>query len=256
VILAVDVSNTSIKLGVFQGETLLASFRIASDRQRLADDYGMLLLGLLVSAKLSPADFRGAVVSCVVPPLRSVFEDVCRKYLGVTPVVVSPEIRTGVTLLVDNPREVGADRIVNALATHRRHGGPAISIAFGTATVFDCVSPDGAYMGGAIAPGMVTALESLARSAAQLFQIELVAPKAAIGKNTVNTMQSGLVLGFAGLVEGLTSRLRAEMGGVAKVIATGGLADVVAPATSAIDVVDPHLTLQGLRLIYELNAGD
>ena len=253
-ILALDISNTSIKAGVFAGAELRASFRFASERQRLADDYAMLLLGLLASAGLGPRDVSGVVISCVVPPLRGVFEELSRKYLGVVPVIVGPGIRTGIALEVDNPREVGADRIVNALATHRVHGGPAISIAFGTATVFDCVSPEGAYLGGAIAPGMVTALESLARSAAQLFQIELVAPPTAIGKNTVHMMQSGLVLGFAGLVEGLVMRLRRELGESAKVIATGGLAEVVAPATSVIDIVDPHLTLQGLRLIYELNA--
>ncbi len=252
-LLTVDISNTSIKAGVFRGDDLLANWRLATERHKLADDYAMLLLGLLQAAGLPAGEISGVSLSCVVPPLRSVFDEVARKYLHVTPLIVGPGIKTGVKLAVDNPREVGADRVVNSLATHRLYGGPAIAIAFGTATVFDCVSAQGEYLGGAIAPGGVTALESLTRSAAQLFQVELVRPPKAIGKNTVHTMQSGIVLGFAGLVEGLVKRLKAELG-EAKVIATGGLAEVIAPATDVIDVVDLQLTLKGLKFIYELNS--
>ena len=252
-LLTLDISNTSIKAGVFRGETLLADWRIATERQKLADDYAMLLLDLLAASGIPASEIDGVSLSCVVPPLRSVFDELARKYLHHTPVIVGPGIKTGVKLAVDNPREVGADRVVNALATHRLYSGPAIAIAFGTATVFDCISAQGDYLGGAIAPGVVTSLESLTRSAAQLFQVELVRPPKAIGKSTVTTMQSGLVLGFAGLVEGLVRRLKSELG-EAKVIATGGLAEVIAPATDVIDVVDLHLTLKGLRLIYELNA--
>ena len=251
-LLTLDISNTSIKAGVFDGETLVANWRFATERQKLADDYAMLLLGLFQASGIPASEIKGVSLSCVVPPLRSVFDTLARKYLHLTPLIVGPGIKTGVKLAVDNPREVGADRVVNSLATYRLYGGPAIAIAFGTATVFDCISAQGEYLGGAIAPGMVTSLESLTRSAAQLFQVELVRPAKAIGKNTVTTMQSGVVLGFAGLVEGLVKRLKDELG-EAKVIATGGLAEVIAPATDAIDVVDLQLTLKGLKLIYELN---
>jgi type III pantothenate kinase len=252
-LLTLDISNTSIKAGVFRGDELLADWRIATERHKLADDYGMLLLNLLQAAGMPASEINGVSMSCVVPPLRSVFEELARKYLHRAPLIVGPGIKTGVKLAVDNPREVGADRVVNSLATYRLYGGPAIAIAFGTATVFDCISAQGDYLGGAIAPGMVTSLESLTRSAAQLFQVELVRPPKAIGKSTVTTMQSGIVLGFAGLVEGLVKRLKAELG-PAKVIATGGLAEVVAPVTDVIEVVDLQLTLKGLKLIYDLNS--
>ncbi|MFN8594708.1 MAG: type III pantothenate kinase [Anaerolineae bacterium] len=251
-LLTLDISNTSIKAGVFRGENLVANWRFATERQKLTDDYAMLLLGLFQAAGVPASEIKGVSMSCVVPPLRSVFDDLARKYLHLVPLIVGPGIKTGVKLAVDNPREVGADRVVNSLATYRLYGGPAIAIAFGTATVFDCVSAQGEYLGGAIAPGMVTSLESLTRSAAQLFQVELVRPLKAIGKNTVTTMQSGVVLGFAGLVEGLVRRLKSELG-EAKVIATGGLAEVIAPTTDVIDTVDLQLTLKGLKLIYELN---
>src|SRR5262245_52622594 len=255
-LLAVDVSNTTIKAGVFKGAELVADWRFATERARLADEYGMLLLSLFEASGIQAGEITGASISCVVPPLKSVFEQVARRYLKVEPVIVGPGIQIGLRLQVDNPKEVGADRIVNTLATHRLYGGPAMAIAFGTATVFDCISAEGDYLGGAIAPGMVVALESLTRSAAQLYQVELVRPPRAIGRSTVETMQSGLVLGFAGLVEGLVKRLKREMDAPAssiRVIATGGLAEVVAPETPAIDVIDPQLTLKGLRLIYELN---
>lgn len=257
-LLAFDISNTTIKAGVFEGDALLADWRFATERARLADEYAMLILSLFHARGVSAKDIRGVAISCVVPPLRSVFAHLSMQYLNIEPVIVGPEIDIGVKLLVDNPREVGSDRIVNALATHRLYGGPAITIAFGTATVFDCVSSTGDYLGGAIAPGMVTALESLTRSAAQLYQVELVRPPRAIGRNTIHTMQSGLVLGYASLVEGLVSRLKREMvdhdaGAPVTVIATGGLAEVIAPETDAIDVFDPQLTLKGLQLIYNLN---
>jgi type III pantothenate kinase len=258
-LLAIDVSNTTIKAGVFQGTTLVADWRFATERQKLTDEYAMLLLSLFQARGVAAHDITGVSISCVVPPLRAVFDQLAQRYLHVTPLMVGPSIPNGIKLLVDNPREVGADRVVNAAATHQLYRGPAIAIAFGTATVFDCVSAAGEYLGGAIAPGMVTALESLTRSAAQLYQIELVRPPRAIGTNTVHTMQSGLVLGYAALVEGLVSRLKREMVPAGaerqvKVIATGGLAEVIAPETDAIDVVDQFLTLKGLRLLYEYNT--
>lgn len=259
-LLTIDVSNTTIKAGVFRGDTLVADWRFATERQKLADEYAILLLNLFRANDIAAADIRGVSISCVVPPLRAVFDQLSRQYLRVEPLMVGPQTRSGVTLSVDNPSEVGADRVVNAAATHHLYGGPAIAIAFGTATVFDCVSARGEYLGGAIAPGMVTALESLTRSAAQLYQVELVRPPRAIGTNTVHTMQSGLILGYAALVEGLVARLKADMATdeearqAINVIATGGLVEVITPETGAIDVVDPLLTLKGLRLIYELNG--
>jgi len=257
-LLALDISNTTIKAGVFRGEQLAADWRFATERHKLADEYAMLMLNLFQASGVPVGDISGVAISCVVPPLRSVFDQLARHYLRVEPLIVGPGVKTGVRLAVDNPREVGADRVVNVLATHRLYGGPAITIAFGTATVFDCVSAEGEYLGGAIAPGIAVALESLAQSAAQLYQVELARPPKAIGKNTVHTMQSGLVLGYAGLVEGLVKRLRREMIGSnadakVTVIATGGLAEVIAPETDAIDITDLQLTLKGLRLIYELN---
>ncbi len=252
-LLAIDVSNTTIKTGVFDGDRLVAHHRLASDRARTADEYGLTLTGLVAESGVSRDAVRGVSLSCVVPQLRAVFVDVARRYFRQDPLVIGPDSRLGVALDVDHPREVGADRIVTAHATYARVGGPAIAIAFGTATVFDCVTGDGRYVGGAIAPGMVTSLESLAQRAAQLFQIELVAPPRAIGTSTVTTMQSGLVYGFAGLVEGLVARLSAELGGTPRVIATGGLAEIVAPVTRAIHTVEPHLTLEGLRLLHELH---
>jgi type III pantothenate kinase len=255
-LLAIDVSNTTIKAGVFRGQELCADWRFATERARLADEYGMLLLSLFRAAGIEPTEVKGVSISCVVPPLKAVFDQLSRRYLQVEPLIVGPQVEMGLRLAIDNPKEVGADRIVNTLATHRLYGGPAIAIAFGTATVFDCISAAGEYLGGAIAPGMVVALESLTRSAAQLYQVELVRPPRAIGKNTVETMQSGMVLGYAGLVEGLVRRLKRELDapdGKVRVIATGGLAEVVAPETPAIDLIDPQLTLKGLRLIYELN---
>lgn len=255
-LLTLDISNTTIKAGVFEGDKLLADWHFATERARLTDEYAMLILSLFHSRGVAAEEITGVAISCVVPPLRSVFSQLARRYLHVDPIMVGPDTNIGVKLRVDNPLEVGADRIVNALATHRLYGGPAITIAFGTATVFDCVSAEGEYLGGAIAPGMVTALESLTRSAAQLYQVELVRPPKAIGTNTIHTMQSGLVLGYASLVEGLVRRLKRELASSASpipVIATGGLAEVIAPETDAIDVIDPQLTLKGLRLIYDLN---
>lgn len=255
-LLAIDISNTSIKFGVFVGRQLLADWRIATERHRLADEYAMLLLNLFEVRGVHPPDIKMVAISCVVPPLRSVFDELSRKYLHVEPIQIGPKTAPGIVLNVDYPEEVGADRIVNVAATQELYGGPAIAVAFGTATVFDCISKQGEYLGGAIAPGMAVALESLTRSAAQLYQVELTPPPHAIGTNTIHTLQSGLVLGFAGLVEGLVRRLKKEMIGRGeedniKVVATGGLAEIVAPQTDAIQVVDPYLTLNGLRILAD-----
>ena len=250
--LAIDVGNTNVTIGLYDGDTLESHWRLATDHQRMADEYGIMLLNLLQHAGHTAAEVHAIAMASVVPPLTGTFVQACETYLRRAPLVVDAGVKTGVRVKYDDPKQVGADRVVDAAAVQKLYGGPACVVDFGTATTFDAISADGEYLGGAIAPGMVTSLESLTRSAAQLFQVELVRPPKAIGKNTVTTMQSGVVLGFAGLVEGLVKRLKSELGD-AKVIATGGLAEVIAPATDVIDVVDLQLTLKGLKLIYELN---
>jgi type III pantothenate kinase len=252
-LLAMNVNNTSTKLGLYRDGEWIVHWRIASDRDKMPDEYAMLLRNLFDFAGLAWADVSGVALASVVPPLTGAFVQVCRHYLGHDPLVVTAGIKTGVRVLIDYPAEAGADRILNALAIHRLYGGPAIVVDFGTATTFDAVSAEGDYLGGAIAPGLGIAAEALFSRTARLPRIELVAPPAAIGQNTVHAMQSGLILGYVGLVEGLVARIRAELGGRAKVIATGGLASTLARETDVIEVVDERLTLEGLRLIYELN---
>ena len=258
-ILAIDISNTTIKLGLFEADDLTVSWQIATERHKVADDYAMLILNLFQSTDVRVKDIAGVAISCVVPRLRSVFTELVRKYFHHKAFVVTHEVNSGIVLTHDYPPEVGGDRIVNALATYRLYGGPAIAVAFGTATVFDCISGQGEYLGGAIAPGILGAFDSLTHNASQLFPVELVRPPQAIGKNSAHTMQSGMVYGFAGLVEGLVARLKKELDPsgspkAVRVIATGGLADVIAPETDAIDIVDHQLTLKGLKLIYDLNV--
>ena len=253
-LLVIDVGNTNIVLGVYQGEELLAYWRAASDSSRMADEYAMLLYDLFKQKGLIPDLVRAIVVSSVVPPLTTTFEELSRRYFGIRPIVVGPGIKTGIRIVYDNPKEVGADRIVNALAAYRLYGGPCIVLDFGTATTFDAISRDGDYLGGAIAPGVIVATEALVQHAAKLPRVELVRPKSAIGKNTVASMQSGIIFGYVGLVEGLIKRFKQELG-PARVIATGGLADLIARETPMIDLVDDKLTLHGLRMIYELNKG-
>lgn len=260
-LLAIDVSNSTIKAGVFNDDALIASWQFATERHKVVDDYAMLFLNLFRSSDIDPKALTGVSISCVVPRLRSVFSQFSIKYLKIDPFIVGLDINMGIKLAHDYPSEVGGDRITNAYATHVLYGGPAIAIAFGTATVFDCLSDDGVYLGGAIAPGMIGALDSLTARAAQLFKVELIRPPSAIGKNSMHAIQSGMVFGFAGLVQRMVERLKTEMAADSaidsiKVIATGGLAEVIAPETDVIDVVDQQLTLKGLRLIYDLNPGD
>jgi len=252
-LLAIDIGNTNIVLGVYREEELVACWRLATDVHKMADEYSVLLNSLFSNEGLSKSEIEGSAISCVVPPLLPIFQEVCREHLQVEPLVVGPGIKTGVRILIDNPRELGADRIVNAIAARRLYGTPAIVIDFGTATTFDVVSREGDYLGGAIAPGIGISAEALYRQAAQLPRIELAVPKKVIGKNTVAAMQSGVLFGFVALVEGMVGRIKEELGEEAKVIATGGLAEVIAREASAIQVVSPNLTLEGLRLIYEMN---
>lgn len=252
-LLAIDIGNTNIVLGLFRADQLTRSWRLATDPARMADEYAALLRTLLEHAGCRMDEIRGVAVSSVVPELTATFRELSVRYFAQPPLVVSADIETGVTIAIRNPREMGADRIVNALAAQRIHRVPAIIIDFGTATTFDAVSADGKLLGSAIAPGLLTSMEGLYRRAAKLFSVEMVAPETAIGRDTVSAVQSGAIFGYVGLVEGLVDRIRREMSAEPLVIATGGLAPAVVGSTRVIDVMDPDLTLHGLRLIHELN---
>ena len=252
-LLTIDIGNTNIKIGVYEGARLLNNWRVVTERLKLAAEYAVLIKNLFALGGLDPAAVEGCAISCVVPPLTGQFRVLSRDYLGIEPVIISPDIPTGLRYRIDTPAELGSDRIANSLAAYRTYGGPVIAVAFGTATAFDVITAGGDYVGGAIAPGIGIAADALFRLAAKLYQVELVRPPQVIGKNTVHYMQSGLLLGYAGLVEGLVRRMQAEIGTPCPVIATGGLAEVIAGETDAISAVEPYLTLEGLRLIYEMN---
>ncbi|MBA7472265.1 MAG: type III pantothenate kinase [Dehalococcoidia bacterium] len=252
-LLAIDIGNTNIAFGVFDGETLRATWNVATDINKTADEYAVLLLNLLPREGLAPTDIDHVSIACVVPPLLTIFEELSQRYFKIPPLIVGPGVKTGVSICTDNPREVGADRVANAAAAHHLYGGPLIVIDFGTATTLDALSKEGDYLGGAIAPGIGIAAEALFERASKLPRVELIPPEHAIGKNTVTTMQSGIIFGYVGLIEGLVTRIKQELGGEAYVVATGGLAEVIATETKVIDTVDMHLTLLGLRLIHELN---
>jgi type III pantothenate kinase len=257
-LLAIDIGNTHIKLGLYDGAERIVVWRIATDRQKLTDEYAVIVHNLFALQNIDMQRVRGCALSCVVPALTDVFCDLARTYLGVEPLVIGPGVKTGLRLMIDTPRELGADRVAHAVAAFRRFGGPVIVIEFGTATVFDVVSRDGDYIGGVIAPNIVVSAEALAKAAARLYQVEVVRPQRVIGKNTVQYMQSGIVFGYAGLVEGLVHRLWDELGERATVVATGGLArvvlDALPPDDRVIDHVADHLVLEGVRLIYEMNT--
>jgi pantothenate kinase, type III len=254
-LLALDIGNTAITIGVFDGERLRARWSIATDVENLVDEYAILLLNLLRTENLSAADVDEAIMGSVVPSLTPVFQDVCRRYFSVTPLVVDLGVRTGVRIMYDSPRDVGADRVIDAVAAIKLYGPPLIVVDFGTATVFDAISKDGDYLGGAIAPGIGIAMEALFERTAKLPRIELERPKTAIGKTTVAAMQSGIIFGYVGLIEGIVARMKEELEGDVKVIATGGLAPLIARETPVIQAVNLDLTLIGLHLIQEANRG-
>jgi len=253
-LLAIDVGNTNIVGGVFDGERLACDFRIHTDDRVTGDELGLTIVELLERQDVAPRSVTAVVVSNVVPTLARSIESLSRTYFGQTPLVVGPGTRTGIRIQYDDPRQVGADRIANALAAAHRYGGPAVLVDFGTATTFDAINSDGDYLGGAIAPGIQISHDALVRHAARLVRVELVAPPAAIGRSMITSMQSGIVFGYVGLVEGLVTRFRAELGEDAKVIATGGLAPDLATLMPSITIVDERLTLLGLRLIHGQNA--
>jgi len=252
-LLVVDVGNTNISFGVFQGAALLHHVRCESARSRTPDEYAVLVRQMLALRGVDLGGIDAAIVASVVPTLTDTMVGLVRRAFGQEALVVGPGIKTGMAILYENPKEVGADRIVNAVAAYEWAKGPVIVVDFGTATTFDCVTPKGEYLGGVITPGVQISAEALFSRAARLHRVELALPPRVVGRNPVHSMQSGIVYGYAGLVDGLVSRLRKELGYPLRVIATGGLARLIAPQTEAIEEVDDDLTLTGLRLIHERN---
>ena len=254
VLLAIDIGNTKIAIGIFKQAEIVATWRISTDLNRMIDEYTALILNLLdYNKKIKASDIEGIVLCSVVPPLTPLFEQLCQQHFNITPMVIGAGAKTGMRILMDNPREVGSDRVANAVAGHQLYGGPAIIIDMGTATTFDVISREGDYLGGAIAPGMGISAEALNKYTAQLPRVELTAPPHAIGKNTISAMQSGIVFGYVGLIEGIINRISHELGDSPIVIATGGMAESLIKITSAIKGIDPNLTLQGLYFIYQRN---
>ena len=255
-LLAIDIGNTNITLGVFQGDELTFTWRLATDARQMPDEYGLAIVNLLSLKGLSPDGIDAIALCSVVPPLTQVFEELCHSYFSHQPLVVGAGVRTGIKIQYDNPRDVGADRIVDATAAYRLYGGPLIIVDFGTATVIDAVSANAEYLGGALAPGLTMGAEAMVTNTSILRRIEMVAPSSPIGKNTSHAMQAGLVLGHVDMVEGMVRRFKEELGEEAKVIATGGLAPLLADQTTVFDAVNQELTLIGLRMIYEMNTND
>jgi len=251
--LAIDIGNTSISLGLYKSEKLGPRWRLASDSERTSDEYGILLLQLLDLAEVEAGQVKDIAIASVVPPLTGTVERACRDYLNATPLVVDAGTRTGIPLRYEDPKQVGADRVVNAVAVRRLVKGPACIVDFGTATIFDAISAEGEYVGGAIAPGIGISADALFRRAAKLPRVEILRPPSAIGRNTVHSLQSGLLYGYVGLVEGMVARFRDELGDGMKTVGTGALAEVIAKEIRCIDIVEPGLALQGLKIIYDLN---
>lgn len=252
-LLVIDVGNTNMVLGVYKDTELLDHWRISTDRQRTTDEYGVLIRELFYLNDLRADDINAIIISSVVPPVVPTLERMCQRYFGLSPLLIGPGVKTGMDIRYDNPRDVGADRIVNAVAAYEKYGGPVIIVDFGTATTFCAVDAKGVYLGGSICPGIGISTEALVQRTAKLPRIELKRTDSVICRNTIESMQAGVFYGFVGQVEGIVSRMRRELDMSARVVATGGLAVVIAPATKTIDVVEPMLTLEGLRIIYERN---
>jgi type III pantothenate kinase len=252
-LLAIDIGNTNITLGLYQAKELGPRWRLATAYDHMPDEYGLQLLGLLAHAGNKADDVTGICLASVVPPITGKITEACRQYLNLEPLVVDAGVKTGVRVRYEDPRTVGADRIVDAVAVLHQYGTPACVVDFGTATTFDAIAENGDYLGGAIAPGTASLQRHSFTRAAKLPRVDLQKPPSVIGRNTVHSMQSGLLYGYVGLVEGMVERFRQELGPNMKVIATGGLADVVANETSAIQIVAPWLTLDGLRIIWDMN---
>lgn len=256
-LLAIDIGNTNVSLGIFDyagaDAKLVEHWRLGTHREQTSDEVAISLRSLFAQGEVAADRVEDVIISSVVPPLLPIWERVSVKLFGRSPLVVGPGIRTGMPVRYENPREVGADRIVNAVAAFELVGGPVIAVDFGTATTFDCVSGEGEYLGGAIFPGIVISMEALFDRAAMLHRVELARPKSVIGKTTTHSLQSGLLYGYAGMVDAMAERIRAELGADARVVATGGLAGRIADESRCIDRVEPFLTLEGLRLLFEKN---
>ncbi len=256
VLLAIDIGNTNLTLGAFDWraeERLREHWRLATHREQTSDEVAITLRALFDAASLPPDEITDVIISSVVPPLLPIWERVCTKLFDRPPLVVGPGIRTGMPVLYENPREVGADRIVNAVAAYELHGGPIVAVDFGTATTFDCVSGAGEYLGGAIFPGIHISMEALFERASMLHRVEIARPKSVIGKTTTGSLQSGLLYGYAGMVDSMVTRIRDELGEDTRCIATGGLAQRIASESRCIERVEPFLTLEGLRILFEKN---
>ena len=253
-LLAIDVGNSNLTLGLYEGDTLGPRWRLATDHERMPDDYGLQFVGLLSHAGVQKSDISGICFASVVPPLTSKIVQACKTYLSREPLVVDAGVKTGVRVRYEDPKAVGADRIADAAAVKELYGGPACVVDFGTATTFDAISREGDYLGGAISPGIVVSAEALFIRTAKLPRVDLQRPPNIIGRNTVHAMQSGLLFGYAALVEGMVERFRKELGRDMRVIATGGLAEILAAETDIIEIVAPWLTLDGLRIIWGINS--
>jgi type III pantothenate kinase len=253
-LLAIDIGNTNLTCGLFDGEELRLTFRLESVRSRTSDEYAALFLQLALVHKFAPSDVTAAIVASVVPQLTDVIVQAVRIAFAQQAIVIGPGTKTGVSVRYDNPHDVGADRIVNAVAAFARASGAVVVVDLGTATTFDCISPKGEYLGGSIAPGLQISLEALMGRAAKLRPIELAVPPRVVGRNTPHALQSGVIYGYASLIDGMVTRIVAELGYPCRVIATGGLAPMLAAHCTTVDEVDPDLTLQGLRLLHARNA--
>jgi type III pantothenate kinase len=252
-LLTIDIGNTNLTLGLFQGAETISHWRLATDHDRMPDEYGLQILGLISHSNCSLEELKGIILASVVPPLTSRIIHACRNYLNIDPLILNHSLKTGINILYDDPASVGADRIADAVAVSHLYKGPACIIDFGTATTFNAITKDAEYLGGAISPGVGIALEALFNRTAQLPRIDLKRPPSVIGRNTVHAMQSGIIFGFVCLVEGMVERFRQFLGEDMKVIATGGFAEIIANETKIIDNVDPFLTLEGMRIIWEMN---
>ena len=252
-LIAIDIGNTNITIGLFRESELVSTWRFSTDSQRTSDEYGLLLKQVMSYNNIEVAQIEAAAICSVVPPLTPTFESLCRMYLDVNPLTVVAGTKTGIKVLYDSPRDVGTDRIVDAAAAHHMYGGPCIIVDLGTATVFDAINDRAEYLGGAIAPGMIVSADSLYRATSQLRRVELNAPDQAIGKNTTHSIQSGLVFGYSELIKGMIARFKKEIGTDATVIATGGQAAIVKDHVGEFDYIDPDLTLKGLQIVHSLN---